>query len=70
MEWLIPLVRDIDWCAAACADALVADLSIESLQCAHEVAETPEQFFWAVSASIWLDEMVYGVVYDEEGDRE
>jgi len=48
---------DIDWCSAACADALVEDVTIQVLQAAHEVAETPEEFFWAVHASILLKEV-------------
>lgn len=47
----------IDWCAAACADALVEGLTLHALQCAHEVARTPEEFFWAVWASIRLKEI-------------
>jgi hypothetical protein len=48
----------VDWCAAACADALVEGLTLHALQAAHDVAETPEEFFWAVQASIKLKEMV------------
>ena len=47
-----------DYCAAACADALVEGLTLHALQCAHEVAETPEEFFWAVWASIKLQTIV------------
>jgi hypothetical protein len=46
--------RDVDYASAACADALVEGLTLHALQCAHEVAETPEEFFWAVWASIKL----------------
>jgi hypothetical protein len=45
---------DVDWCAAVCADALVEGLTIAALQAACDVAETPEEFFWAVHASIEL----------------
>lgn len=51
---------DVDWCSAACADALVENLTIVALQAAHDVAETPEEFFWAVVASITLMEVVNG----------
>lgn len=45
-------LSDVDWCSAACADALVEGLTISALQAAHDVAETPEEFFWAVQASV------------------
>ena len=48
----------VDYAAAACADALVEGLTLSALQAAHEVSETPEQFFWAVQASIKLKELV------------
>lgn len=50
-------LNDRDWCAAACADALIADLQISAIQSAHDVSETPEQFFWAVQASIRIKEI-------------
>ena len=50
----------VDWCAAACADALVEGLTLHALQAAHDVAETPEEFFWAVQASIRLKEVCSG----------
>jgi hypothetical protein len=43
-----------DYCAAACADALVEGLTLHALQCAHDVARSPEEFFWAVQASVRL----------------
>ena len=43
---------DKDWASAACVDALLSGLSIETLQCAHDVANNPMQFFYAVEASI------------------
>ena len=46
----------VDWCAAACADALVEGLTLHALQAAHDVAETPEEFWIAVNASIRLME--------------
>jgi hypothetical protein len=49
-----------DYCAAACADALVEGLTLHALQCAHEVAETPEEFWVAVTTSIRLAEIVRG----------
>jgi hypothetical protein len=51
---------DKDWCSAACADALVEGLTIGALQAAHDVARTPEEFFWAVQSSIRLNEIVKG----------
>ena len=51
---------DKDWCSAACADALVEGLTLQALQAAHDVAETPEDFYWAVAASIRLNEIVKG----------
>ena len=51
---------DVDWCAAACADALVENLTIVALQAAHDVAETPFEFWVAVSASIELKEVMDG----------
>lgn len=47
----------VDWCAAACADALVEGVTIGALQAAHDVAKTPQEFFWAVTALIWLKEI-------------
>lgn len=46
--------EDVDWCAAACADALVEGLTLHALQAAHEVARTPQEFYWAVEAAIKL----------------
>ena len=46
-----------DYTAAACADALVEGLTLHALQCAHEVARSPEEFFWAVQGSIKLKEI-------------
>lgn len=51
---------DKDWCSAACADALVEGLTIEALQAAHDVARTPEEFFWAVQGAVRLKETVEG----------
>lgn len=53
-------LSEVDWCSAACADALVEGLTISALQAAHDVAETPEEFFWAVQASVRLKEIVDG----------
>lgn len=50
-----------DRCAAACADALVENLTLVALEAAHEVATTPFEFWVAVSASIKLKEVVDGV---------
>jgi hypothetical protein len=47
---------DKDYCSAACADALVEGLTLSALQAAHDVARTPEEFYWAVQASIVLKE--------------
>ena len=44
----------VDWCSAACADALTEGLTLTALQAAHDVAATPEAFFWAVQASVTL----------------
>ena len=49
---------DKDWCSAACADALVENLTLVALEAAHEVATTPFEFWVAVSASIKLKEVV------------
>jgi hypothetical protein len=49
---------DKDWCAAACADALVEGLRLSALATAHEVAETPEDFYWAVHAAIKLKDCI------------
>lgn len=51
---------DVDWCAAACADALVEGLTIQALQAAHDVADTPFEFWVAVAASIRLKEVLHG----------
>lgn len=51
---------DVAWCSAACADALVENLTIVALQAAHDVAETPFEFWVAVSASIKLKEAMNG----------
>ena len=50
---------DTYWCSAACADALAENLTIVALQAAHDVAETPFEFWVAVSASIELKEVTY-----------
>lgn len=51
---------DKDWCSAACADALAEGLTLQALQAAHDVAATPEEFYWAVQSSICLGEIVKG----------
>ena len=51
---------DKDWCSAACADALVENLTIVALQAAHDVAETPFEFWVAVHASVMLKEVIDG----------
>jgi len=53
-------LTDVDWCAAACADARVENLTLSALQAAHDVAKTPEEFFIAISASITLKEVCDG----------
>lgn len=53
-------LTDKDWCSAACADALVEGLTLSALQAAHDVAETPEEFFCAVAASVRLNDIVKG----------
>lgn len=52
---------DKDWCSAACADALVEALTLTALAAAHDVARTPQEFFWAVQASIRVNEIVKGI---------
>lgn len=49
---------DVDWCSAACADALVEGLTLQALQAAHDVARTPQEFHWAVQASVRLKDIV------------
>jgi hypothetical protein len=51
---------DVDWCSAACVDALMENLTLQALQAAHDVAATPEEFWVAVTASIRLKEIVNG----------
>ena len=51
---------DKDWCSAACADALVENLTLVALEAAHEAAMTPFEFWVAVSASIKLKEVMNG----------
>jgi hypothetical protein len=45
-----------DYTSAACADALVEGLTLYALQAAHDVADSPEEFFWAVQGAILLKE--------------
>jgi hypothetical protein len=45
------------WGEASLRVAMAADLRLGDLQCAGQVAETPEEFFWAVQASIRLKEV-------------
>ena len=47
-----------DYTSAACADALVEGLTLYALQAAHDVARTPEEFFWAVQGAILLKEIM------------
>ena len=47
-----------DYTSAACADALVEGLTLYALQAAHDVAQTPEEFFWAVQGAILLKETI------------
>lgn len=51
---------DKDWCSAACADALVEGLTLFALQAAHDVARTPQEFWYAVQGAIALNEIVKG----------
>lgn len=48
---------DKDYCSAACVDALVENLTLSALQAAHDVSRTPEEFYWAVQASIMVKEI-------------
>lgn len=50
-------LTDDDYYRAAIADAVVENLTIYAVQAAHDVAETAEQFFWAVQAAVRLKEM-------------
>jgi len=50
-----------DYYASACADALAEDIQLVALQAAYDVAQTAEQFFWAVQASIRLKEVCDGL---------
>jgi hypothetical protein len=43
-----------DYTSAACAEAVMEGLTLTELQAAHDVARTPEQFFWAIRASVAL----------------
>jgi hypothetical protein len=54
----MPDPSDVDWCSAACVDALMEGLTLQALQSAHDVAETPFEFWVAVAASIRLKEIV------------
>lgn len=51
---------DKDWCSAACADALAEGLTLWALQAAHDVARTPQEFFWAVQGAVLLNEILKG----------
>jgi hypothetical protein len=54
-------VEGVDWCAAACADALVEGLTLHALRAAHEgSARTPQEFYWAVEAALKLKEVCDG----------
>ena len=46
------------WGEASLRVAMAADLRLGDLQCAGQVAETPEEFFWAINASAWLKGVV------------
>jgi hypothetical protein len=46
------------WWSAATADAIVEGLTLRDIQCAHDVSDTPEAFFWAIQASVWLKSLV------------
>lgn len=46
-----------DYTSAACADALVEGLTLYALQAAHDVADSPQNFFWAVQGAILLKEI-------------
>lgn len=54
----MPDPLDIEWCVAACVDAIMEGLTLQALQSASDVAATPEEFFWAIQASIRLKEIV------------
>lgn len=51
-------LNNVDYCAAACADACVEGLSMQSLQAAKDVSMTPKQFFYAVQAAVKLKELL------------
>ena len=47
-----------DYTSAACADALAEGLTLYALQAAHDVAQTPQEFFWAIQGAILLKEVM------------
>lgn len=49
-----------DYYRAAIADAIVEDLTIVAADAAHHVAQSGEEFFWAIQASIQLKEVCDG----------
>jgi hypothetical protein len=51
---------DHDWYVAACADATVENLPLAALQAAYEVSTSPQEFFWAIWASIKLKDLMNG----------
>ncbi len=48
----------LDWCSAACADAVVEALPINALVAAREVSTTPKDFFWAVQGAVLLQDTI------------
>ena len=51
-------LSDADYCSAACADALVEGLTLYTLQAAHDVSSTAQEFYMAVQAAIRLKDTI------------
>jgi hypothetical protein len=51
---------DSEWLLAACGDIAMENLSVDAVLAAHMVANSAEEFFWAIQAAIKLKEMVNG----------
>lgn len=52
-----PNLDDMDYMKSACLDTAFEELDGKAVCCACSVAETAEQFFWAIQASIRLKEI-------------
>lgn len=49
---------DAEWLLAACGDIAMENLPVDAVLAAHMVANSAEDFFWAIQATIMLRDLM------------